>query len=313
MHSEFNGVERCAVLRHRRRKPSRPVRSPRLAGGRALRDNGWTVSVICPVSERYSKRYEVLEDIAIYRHPLPFEAHGKLAFLFEYLNALFHEGRLLMKVAFTRGFDVIQVCNPPDVLFLNALPYKLFGKRLSSITTIYAPSFSSRSSTARASSTGCCSPPSASPSNAPTSSFRPTRPIGASRSALRKKAGGCGHGLQRAGANAHAADGSQRSVAQGPRIVLGYVGVIGQQDGVDHFVRMLHYLRKDHGRDDVVGVVVGDGPALGTSRELARELGLTDRSRLPAICRAKICSRRSARSISESFPTRSTSTMTRSA
>ena len=58
----------------------------------ALRDNGWVVSVICPVSERYSKRYEMLDGIAIYRHPLPFEAHGKLAFLFEYAERAVSRG-----------------------------------------------------------------------------------------------------------------------------------------------------------------------------------------------------------------------------
>ena len=36
----------------------------------------------------------------------------------------------MAKIAVGPGFDVIQVCNPPDLLFLNALPYKLFGKRL---------------------------------------------------------------------------------------------------------------------------------------------------------------------------------------
>src|ERR1700682_3335917 len=96
----------------------------------ALRDAGWNVSVICPASIQHPERYELLDEIAIYRHSLPLEARGKLGFLLEYASALFHEARLLLKIALTRGFDVIQVCNPPDLLFLNALPYKLFGKRL---------------------------------------------------------------------------------------------------------------------------------------------------------------------------------------
>ena len=96
----------------------------------ALRGAGWKVSVICPTSQQHFERYEILEGIAIYRHHLPMEARHKLGFLLEYTAALFHEARLLFKIAVTRGFDVIQICNPPDLLFINALPYKIFGKHL---------------------------------------------------------------------------------------------------------------------------------------------------------------------------------------
>ena len=96
----------------------------------ALRDAGWRVSVICPKNKKYPLEFEVIDGISIYRHALPLEARGKLGFVVEYLSALFHECRLLAKIAAGPGFDVVQVCNPPDLLFLNALPYKLFGKRL---------------------------------------------------------------------------------------------------------------------------------------------------------------------------------------
>ena len=135
--AERKGVPSCVII-----VENLPVPFDRRVWqeAQALRDAGWTVSVICPISEQYSERYEMLDGIAVYRHPLPFEAHSRFAFLFEYVNALFHEGRLLLKVALTRGFDVIQVCNPPDVLFLNALPYKLFGKR----ARVRSPRFVSR-------------------------------------------------------------------------------------------------------------------------------------------------------------------------
>ena len=45
----------------------------------ALRDAGWTVSVICPQTEKYPQAFEMLDDIAIYRHPLT-EANSKIAF-----------------------------------------------------------------------------------------------------------------------------------------------------------------------------------------------------------------------------------------
>ena len=43
-----------------------------------LRDAGYTVSVICPVGGAYRKRYELLEGIHVFRHPLPYEADGPL-------------------------------------------------------------------------------------------------------------------------------------------------------------------------------------------------------------------------------------------
>ena len=95
----------------------------------ALHRAGWIVSVICPTNADFPKAFEVIDDIAIYRHPLPAEGRGALAYLREYSTALFHEFRLLFKVHRERGFSIIQACNPPDLIFLAALPFKLMGKR----------------------------------------------------------------------------------------------------------------------------------------------------------------------------------------
>jgi glycosyltransferase involved in cell wall biosynthesis len=243
----------------------------------ALNDAGWKVSVICPISAQYSKRYEMLDGIAVYRHSLPFEARGRIAFLVEYANALFHEGRLLLKVAFTRGFDVIQICNPPDVLFLNTLPYKLFGKRVvfdhhDLCPELFVAKFERKGLFHRLlliaeKLTMKCA-------NLVISANETYRRVAIERCGKKpddvvtvysvpKKAG-----MRRVTPN--------DTLRKNARLVLGYVGIIGDQDGVDHFVRMLHYLRKDGGHGDIVGVVVGDGPALSSTRQVAQELGLTD-------------------------------------
>ena len=39
-------------------------------------DRGYQVSVICPVANKSDSRFEVLDGIHIYRHPLPLEASG---------------------------------------------------------------------------------------------------------------------------------------------------------------------------------------------------------------------------------------------
>jgi len=94
-----------------------------------LRDAGFAVSVICPVGKGYEKKQELLEGIHVYRHRLPTEANGALGYAIEYSAALFWEFWLSWKILFRHGFDVIHACNPPDTIFLVGLLFKLLGKR----------------------------------------------------------------------------------------------------------------------------------------------------------------------------------------
>ena len=92
-----------------------------------LMENGAKVSIICPKSKGYTKSYEVINNIEIYRHSLPLEAKGPWGYIIEYSVALFWESFLTLKIYFKKRFHVIQGCNPPDLVFLVALFYKLFG------------------------------------------------------------------------------------------------------------------------------------------------------------------------------------------
>lgn len=90
-----------------------------------LTQDGYQVSIICPKGKGYDKAYECINGIHIYRHNLPPEHSSALGYIREYLSALFHEFRLAVKVKRTHGFGIIQICNPPDVLFLVTLWFKL--------------------------------------------------------------------------------------------------------------------------------------------------------------------------------------------
>jgi glycosyltransferase involved in cell wall biosynthesis len=92
-----------------------------------LKENGAEVSIICPVMKEYTKRHEVITGINIYRHSLRVEGSGPLSYLSEYSTALFWETFLACKIFFKKRFHVIHGCNPPDLIFLVALPFKLFG------------------------------------------------------------------------------------------------------------------------------------------------------------------------------------------
>ena len=91
---------------------------------------GYEVSVICPMARGWNAPYEVIDGVHIWRHPQPLEAHsGAVAYAREYGNALWHWFRLARVVWRARRFDVIQGCNPPDLIFVLALWYRLWGVR----------------------------------------------------------------------------------------------------------------------------------------------------------------------------------------
>jgi glycosyltransferase involved in cell wall biosynthesis len=96
----------------------------------ALREAGYQVAVICPKGKGHTASYEELQGIHIYRHSLPLEASGAAGYLIEYSAALFWEFFLSLKVLRKHGFDVIHACNPPDLIFLIGGFYKfLFRKK----------------------------------------------------------------------------------------------------------------------------------------------------------------------------------------
>ncbi|HEX4074018.1 MAG TPA: glycosyltransferase family 4 protein [Candidatus Acidoferrales bacterium] len=93
----------------------------------SLRANGYEVTVLCPRGKGYERNHEVIDGVHIYRHPLPEEGNSPLGYAWEYGWALFWEFVYAFWIFLRRGFHVIQACNPPDNIFLVALPFKLLG------------------------------------------------------------------------------------------------------------------------------------------------------------------------------------------
>jgi glycosyltransferase involved in cell wall biosynthesis len=93
----------------------------------SLQANGYDVSVLCPQGKGAERSYEVLEGVHIFRHPMPREGNSAFGYVYEYSSALFWELLYTLWIYFRRGFEVIQGCNPPDDIFLVALPFKLLG------------------------------------------------------------------------------------------------------------------------------------------------------------------------------------------
>jgi glycosyltransferase involved in cell wall biosynthesis len=60
------------------------------------------------------------------------------------------------------------------------------------------------------------------------------------------------------------------------KCILGYVGAMNPQDGLDYMLRALHVLVNKLGRKDFYCVAVGPGDSLEGLKQLSRELGLED-------------------------------------
>jgi glycosyltransferase involved in cell wall biosynthesis len=56
--------------------------------------------------------------------------------------------------------------------------------------------------------------------------------------------------------------------------LVGYLGVMGEQDGVDLLLHAARHIVKDRGRSDIGFVLMGGGPAYKSLTELAKELGI---------------------------------------
>ena len=95
---------------------------------RALADNGYHVSIVCPKGRGFERSRETLDGIEIYRHRA-FEGSGALTYLVEYGWALIAEFVLALRIYARTHFRILQACNPPDTIFLIGLFFKLLGVR----------------------------------------------------------------------------------------------------------------------------------------------------------------------------------------
>jgi glycosyltransferase involved in cell wall biosynthesis len=243
---------------------------------RTLTAAGAEVAVICPIGKGFEARYEQLEGVHIYRHGLPLDANGPLGYLVEYSMALFHEMRLALKIAKKHGFDTIQACNPPDLIFLVALPFKLLGKRFifdhhDINPELYEAKFGRRGAfwwlmvllerlTFRS-------------ADVVISTNESYREIALTRGGMSAEdvfVVRSGPDLNRLAVSA-----STRKWHNGRAQMVGYVGVMGDQEGIDLLLQAVRKIVHDKGRD-VQFVLVGGGPALDGLQAMATDLGIAD-------------------------------------
>ena len=239
-----------------------------------LHDAGYTVSIICPTGKGCEQRYEQIEGIHIYRHPLPLEARGALGYALEYATALFWEFTLAFRVLRRHGFDVIHACNPPDLIFLVGGFFKLFARKRFIFDhhdinpELYEAKFGRRDFfyrlmvlferlTFRT----------ADVSIATNESYKRIAMERGGMDPSRVFVVRSGPKLDRLRIVPPVPE-----LKRGRRFLVGYVGVMGKQEGIDYLLRAAAHIVHDLGRQDVHFGLVGAGTSLDEMKAYAREL-----------------------------------------
>ena len=236
---------------------------------------GYVVSVVCPTGKGHEARRETLNGIHIYRYRLPLEADGFLGYVVEYGWALAAQLLLALRVLRERGFDAIHACNPPDNIFMIGAPFKLFGKRFlfdhhDINPELFEAKFGKRGVLHR----GLLL--------AERLTFRTADVSIATNESYREIA------IERGGMDpdrvfvVRSGPDLSRvrpmppdpSLKQGRRYLVGYVGVMGTQEGIDYLLRAVRIMVSELNRTDVHFGLVGGGTELEAMKQYAEELGI---------------------------------------
>ncbi|MCH1867668.1 glycosyltransferase family 4 protein [Nocardioides sp. CFH 31398] len=246
---------------------------------RCLVEAGYDVTVICPQGTTQDTEPEaVVDGIRVLRYPLVAATGGASGYPREYAVALWHTVRLALKVRRRGPVDVVQACNPPDLLFLVALLLRPRGARFVFDHHDLVPElFLSRFSGSRRGllywATRLVERITFALADGVISTNESYREVAVRRGGVDPASVTVvrsGPDLARFTPMAPDPD-----LRRGKEHLLAYLGVMGPQDGVDYALRAVAALR-DRGRDDFHCILMGAGDALDDLLELRAELGLDD-------------------------------------
>lgn len=242
----------------------------------SLRAKGYDVTVLCPRRKGHPQGYQVVDGIRIYRHPMPGEGRTPLGYLWEYGCALLWECVYTWWIFLRHGFHVIQACNPPDDMFLIVLPFKLMGVKYifdhhDANPELYVSKYQRtgvlhkfllwlEKMTYRFSDV-----------------VMVTNKSYGDLALSRGRVPPDDVFIVRNGPDLHSFSAVPPNTAlkNGKRYLVGYVGNMSVQDGLDILVDAAQYI-KSLGRSDVRFVCVGKGPELTTLKGMVRDKGLRD-------------------------------------
>ncbi|WZL82807.1 glycosyltransferase family 4 protein [Vallitaleaceae bacterium 9-2] len=238
---------------------------------------GYEVSVICPTGKGFMDLYEQKEGVHIYRHHLPEEGNGFWGYLKEYYIALREETKLAKRIYKERGFDVIHGCNPPDNIFLIARKFKKYGVQYifdhhDICPELYIAKFGKKGllywsqifferMTYKYSAMAFVTNES-------------YKKIAIERNHMQPK----DVFVLRSGPKTERLTlrPSKVEIKHGKKYMVGYVGVIGKQEGMDYLVDAVMYIVNTCQRKDIFFGICGGGPYLETIKNRVQDLGLSE-------------------------------------
>ncbi|GAA4673510.1 glycosyltransferase family 4 protein [Pseudonocardia yuanmonensis] len=242
----------------------------------ALRAAGFDVSVVCPKGEK-DPSHQVLDGVHLFKYA-PFPPITRQAlFVAEYLYSIMATVLLLCRAWRHRRFDVVQVCNPPDVLFLAVLPFKaLFGVKMvfdhhDLCPELYKSRFTEKPGLAYRALV-----------LAERLTFAVADHVVSTNESYRKVALERGRKDPTSVTVVRTGPDPRRlrriepepSLRRGHPYLLAYLGVMGPQDGVDLAIRAMDHIVRERGRKDVALTLIGDGDMGPELRRLVTELHL---------------------------------------
>ncbi|OYD89495.1 glycosyltransferase WbuB [Nostoc sp. 'Peltigera membranacea cyanobiont' 210A] len=243
-----------------------------------LQKAGYEVSVISPTGNGFDKDYEIIEQIHIYRHPLPPEESSVIGYLREYSWAINWQFRLAQRVWRERGFDVIHICNPPDLLFLVAAWFKLF-HGISIIfdhhdlsPEMYEAKYRRRDIFYHGLRW------------AERLTYATADMVISTNESHREVALKRGHKKPEKVFVVRSAPDLSRfrrmppnpNYRRGRNYLIGYMGVMGEPEGIDYLLRMVYYIVHEKNRSDIHFMLIGSGPMAEKLKDLSKELEVNE-------------------------------------